>query len=102
MRFKLIIPLLVIMTALTVQTNAQGRVRSVNQERRIRHGVRNGELTRVEARQLQRRENEVRRTRRAAMADGTVTPRERREIRREQRRANRAIIRKKHNRLDRN
>lgn len=101
MLLKFIIPILVIMTAFSDQAHAQGRTRSVNQERRIRQGVRSGELTRLEVRRLQRQERHLRMTRRAAMADGRVTPRERKEIRREQRRISREITRKKHNRRNR-
>lgn len=91
------ISMLIISTA----TNAQA-VRSRVQHKRIAHGVRNGELTRHETRQLARQQRNIRQEKRAARADGVVTPGERIEIRQDTRRANRNIARKKHNRRDRN
>jgi uncharacterized membrane protein YebE (DUF533 family) len=68
-----------------------------NQESRISQGVRSGELTNNEARNLQSQQQAIRSEKRAARADGVVTPAERQKIRRDQRRASRAIYRKKHN-----
>ena len=68
-----------------------------NQEARIDQGVRSGALTQQESRNLQRQQNEIRADKRAAKADGVVTRAERMKLRREQRRASRAIYRKKHN-----
>jgi uncharacterized membrane protein YebE (DUF533 family) len=73
-----------------------------NQHRRIAQGVRSGELTRAETRNLVRDQREIRRDVRAAKSDGVVTPGERREIRQDRRQASREICRKKHNRRDRN
>lgn len=88
--------LLVITTAADAQN---GRSRA--QHKRISQGVRSGELTRHETRQLARQQRHIRREKVRAGADGVVTPGERRHIKREQRRANRNIARKKHNRRDR-
>ena len=101
MKLKFIIPALIIMTALISDASAQGRVRQVNQNRRMREGVRSGELTRAETVNLSRNRRHVRREIRQAKSDGVVTCNERREIRRDQRRSSRAIYRKKHNRRDR-
>ena len=68
------------------------------QHRRIAGGVHNGELTRMETRQLAKQQREIRREKREARADGVVTAGERREIRKDRRHANRNIYRKKHNR----
>ena len=68
-----------------------------NQEARIQQGVRSGELSRPEARNLQQQQNQIRADKRAAKADGVVTRAERRQIKREQQQANRAIRHKKHN-----
>ena len=89
-----------LMLIISTATNAQA-VRSTVQHRRIAHGVRSGELTRHETRQLARQQRNIRQEKREARADGVVTPGERREIRQDTRRANRNIIRKKHNRRDR-
>jgi len=63
---------------------------------RIRQGVRSGELTRPEAARLRAREANITATKQAALADGVVTPTERRVVRGEERRASRAIYRQKH------
>ena len=68
-----------------------------NQEARIAEGVRSGELTRPEARNLQQQQRTIQTEKRAARADGVVTSAERRQIKRQQAHANRAIYKKKHN-----
>lgn len=68
-----------------------------NQEARIQQGVRSGELTRPEARNLQQQQREIKAEKRAAKADGVVTAGERRNIKRHQAQANRNIRHKKHN-----
>lgn len=83
------------------EVNAQSRTpvithRQVRQHHRIQHGVRNGSLTRNEARHLRYRETKIRHDKRMARRDGVVTPYERRHIRREQSRASYAIYRQKH------
>lgn len=70
--------------------------RQVNQQQRIKQGVRNGELTRREARRMELRQAKVQHDKKVAKADGTVTPAERRKLRREQNRTSRAIRRQKH------
>ena len=69
---------------------------------RIANGVRSGELTRPEAHRLAHEQQNIRMDRRQAKADGVVTRRERKHIRREQRIASRDIYRQKHDRQDRN
>lgn len=72
------------------------------QMKRIGHGVKNGELTRYEAKRLARQQRHIQRDKQRAKADGVVTGRERRHIRSEQRQANRHIAVQKHDRQDRN
>ena len=67
------------------------------QAKRIVHGVKNGELTKVETKKLVGQQVHIKRTKRRAKADGKVTRKERREIYRKQRRANANIYHKKHN-----
>jgi hypothetical protein len=69
--------------------------RQVKQQARIHQGVANGELTRKEAAGLQMQQASVQRHKRAAKADGVVTPRERRSINRHQNRASRNIAHQK-------
>lgn len=83
------------------EANAQTRTpvithRQVQQHHRIQQGVRNGSLTRTEARHLRYRESKIRHDKRMARRDGVVTPYERRHIRKEQQRASYAIYRQKH------
>jgi hypothetical protein len=73
--------------------------RERRQQQRIRHGVRNGELNRREARHLERREAKLHRDeRRARRSGGELTSRERRRLQREENRTSRAIYQQKHDR----
>ncbi len=54
-------------------TNAQA-VKKNQQTKRIKHGVRNGELTRAETRNLVNDQREIRNDVKDAKADGIVTP----------------------------
>ena len=71
--------------------------RERRQSRRIRHGVRNGSLTRRETAGLAAQQARIRRHERRVKADGTVTARERASLQRQENRASRNIYRKKHN-----
>lgn len=90
----------IIMVALGVNT-AEAQARQRVQRHRIKQGIRSGELTRAETRTLAVRKMHARRNIRRVAADGVITRRERKEIRRDQRRTSRAIFRKKHNHRDR-
>ena len=89
-----------LMLLISTATMAQSG-RSRFQQKRITNGVRSGELTHHETRQLARQQRHIRHEKRDARADGVVTSCERREIRKDTRKANRNIIRKKHNRRER-
>lgn len=71
--------------------------KQVTQQARIQEGKRSGELTPKETARVQMRQAKVQHDKRVAKSDGVVTPAERRKLRAEQRRANRAIYRQKHN-----
>jgi len=73
-----------------------------NQRHRIAQGVKSGELTRAETRNLATDQKEIRQDVKAAKADGVVTRAERKDIKQDQRQASRKIYRKKHNGRDRN
>ena len=90
----------VIMLALGLNT-VEAQVRQSVQRHHIREGVRSGDLTRAETRNLAMQQRNTRRDIRRAKSDGVVTRRERKEIRRDKRHNNRAIYRKKHNRRNR-
>jgi hypothetical protein len=91
---------------LSTEASAQStpKVRNVQerQMKRIGHGLKNGELTRYEAKKLALEQRHIQRDKRRAKADGVVTGRERRHIRREQHQANRHIAVQKHDGQDRN
>ncbi len=84
---------------LGINADAQTRINRTqyNQHQRIKQGVRNGQLTKHEARRLHMQQAKVRHYKQMAMADGRVTPRERQMIRHTQKQANRNIYYKKHN-----
>ena len=71
--------------------------REARQHARIQQGVKSGELTRPEARNLRHGQRHIRRMERRAKADGTVTQAERARITRAQNHESRKIYRKKHN-----
>jgi hypothetical protein len=76
--------------------------REARQQRRIRQGVRSGELTRREARRVERREARIRfNEARARRSGGRFTARERWRIQRQLNRSSRAVYRQKHDRQDR-
>ncbi len=73
-----------------------------NQRQRIKQGVKSGELTKAETRNVVSDQREIRQDVKAAKSDGTVTKEERKDIKQDQRQASRKIYRKKHNNRDRN
>ncbi len=76
--------------------------RQRDQQQRIRQGIRSGELTRVEAARLERREAQIRLDEAIARrSGGEFTGRERARIQRELDRSSRDIYRQKHDRQDR-
>ncbi|HRO43319.1 MAG TPA: hypothetical protein PL009_10840 [Flavipsychrobacter sp.] len=83
---------------ITEIASAQGRFNNRNQQTRINQGVRHGQLTKNEARQLQMQQQRINSLKRMAMADGRVTPRERMMIRRAEQKANVAIRYQKNDR----
>ena len=73
--------------------------RQVNQQRRIRQGEKSGQLTRPEARKLERQQRHIQRTkaRDKAVNGGKLTRAQKAHINKMQNRASRNIYRKKHN-----
>lgn len=71
------------------------------QKDRIVDGVRDGELTKREARDLAKAQKRIRKMEKDAAADGKITARERFRIRKAQKRQSAKIRRKKHNRRKR-
>ncbi|MEM1319098.1 MAG: hypothetical protein AAGG75_02515 [Bacteroidota bacterium] len=71
--------------------------RQVNQQKRIKQGVRSGELTKKETVQLQAQQKHIQKTKKRAKADGKVTPKERAKIQHKQNRASKNIKSKRSN-----
>jgi len=71
--------------------------RQANQQARIRQGIRSGELTRGEARNLEAREGRIEAEKLEDKSKGYVTPRERAQLNRQLNRTSGAIYRDKHN-----
>lgn len=76
--------------------------RQANQQARIANGASNGELTKPEVRRLEKEQKRIQIEKRIAKSDGTVTPGEKRFLRREQNRASRHITNQKHDIQKRN
>jgi hypothetical protein len=76
--------------------------KQVNQQTRINQGRATGELTPRETAGLEMQQAKIRHDKRMAKSDGVVTPRERRKLHREQRRASKNIAVQKHDRQKRN
>jgi hypothetical protein len=70
--------------------------RQANQQQRIDRGVQSGALTEKEAARLQKGQRRVQRMENKAMADGKMTPRERRRIEHAQDTQSRKIYQEKH------
>jgi len=81
------------------QAARRGRVdaRQENQDRRVEQGKRGGEVTRGEARAIEREQRGIERAEHRAKADGVVTKGEAKRIERRQDKASRHIHRAKHN-----
>ncbi len=102
MKVKLLAALAIILAATTTDATAQIRHRAKHQHQRIKQGVRSGEITRAEAKNLREGQKEIRQdVREAKKDDGKITRDERKEIKQDQRQESRKIFRKKHNRRDR-
>jgi hypothetical protein len=72
-----------------------GRFNERQDRRRVRRGIRSGQITRDEAREIRERERQIRAERRAYRSDGRITREERREIRRDERGQDRFIRRQR-------
>ena len=77
---------------------AQGTInqRERRQQARIHDGVKDGELTRNEARKLERQQAKIHAAEARAKADGEFTPKERAKIQKRQNKASRQIYKEKH------
>jgi hypothetical protein len=103
MKLKFLFASLILVALTAVTAEAQPRVRAKNQRERIKQGVRNGELTRSETKNLVQDQKELRSDiKEAKKDDGKIDKEERKDIRKEQNKNSRKIYRKKHNARERN
>jgi hypothetical protein len=82
-------------------TKKQVNKRQVTQAKKINQGVKSGELTKKEAVELKAQQRNINQTKKAAKADGVVTPKEKAIIKHKQNKAAKNIAKKKHNKVDR-
>lgn len=106
MKIKLVI-IGMFLIGFTFTTQAQTTKKKVvktqiKQQKRIKHGVKNGELTKGETIRLKKQQANIQRAKRKAAADGVVTRKEKAVIKSKQKKASKNIARKKHNSRDRN
>lgn len=92
----------IVTAAFFTSATAQVKPHAKHQRQRTVQGVKNGELTRAETKNIRNDQKEIRKEVKASKADGIVTKEERKDIRKDQRQASRKIYRKKHNNRDRN
>lgn len=102
---SLILPVLVVTSVLSAiaflnpssASAGEIRDREVNQQQRIYNGVRQGEISRKEYRNLEAREARIEAQRRAYLRDGNLNRREAARLTNEQNRVSQAIYRDRHN-----
>jgi len=71
--------------------------RQINQQKRIKHGMKTGEITHGEFAALKHQQREIHKMKRRAKRDGHVGRYERARIHKAQNRSSRNVYRKKHN-----
>lgn len=96
----------IILSGAFLTANAQYQTPGINQvqknqQKRIVHGVANGELTKKEFICLEAQQKSIHKQKKAAKADGVVTVRERKNIKSRQVNASGRIYKQKHDRQDR-
>ncbi len=93
MRKFLLLSAIALLLAGSTEAFAQGRNRGgrYNDRQRVRRGVRSGQITRNEAREIRERERQIRAERSGYRSDGILSRKERREIRSDEREQDRYI-----------
>lgn len=94
---SLSITILMTIAVVAQQVTPKADAREVSQRARIREGRKEGDLTRAEAKALNKQQRHIRRTERRAKSDGTVTSTEKMKLQRKQNRASRNIRKSKNN-----
>jgi hypothetical protein len=99
MKAKLIVPFILFLSVAVINVNGQTIRKDARHEReRIAQGKRSGELTKGETARLSKEQKDIHQDiREAKKDDGHIGPRERKHIRKDEKKANRDIYRAKHN-----
>ncbi|MDI1298147.1 hypothetical protein [Methylotenera sp.] len=105
---KLLISIMAVAVSSTFATATMAGTRDPNvnkhqhhQDRRIAQGVKSGELTRAEAKDLRGDQKGIRQEERAFKSDGTLTKDERQELHQDQHAASKEIYQEKHDEQER-
>jgi hypothetical protein len=93
----LLLTLFSVFAAMAQTATPRVDARERRQQARIKQGVKSGELTKGETRRLEAQQGKIKADEMVAKSDGKVTPAERKQLTREQNRANRKIHRLKNN-----
>ena len=94
-----VIIMIMVMGMVLADTAMAGRAknRQINQQKRTHQGIATGELTVWETMRLENEQWQIQQSKRRALADGVVTPRERARLEIQQDKASGHIYRLKHN-----
>ncbi|MDI1361149.1 hypothetical protein [Methylotenera sp.] len=105
---KLLLSIMAIAVSATFATSSMAGVRDPNvnkhqhnQDRRIAQGVKSGELTRGEVKDLRGDQRSIRQEERAFKSDGNLTKDERQELHQDQHAASKEIYQEKHDAQER-
>ncbi len=101
MKSKILLALIIALGFGITSASAQVRKHAANQHARIHQGVKSGELTKNEAKNLRGNEKDLHQDIKLAKSDGKISRGERKIIRKEERKDSREIYRKKHNERER-
>ena len=97
MKTKFLLAAVIALTIGVTNADAQVKHRALNQRHRINQGVKSGEFTKAEAKNLRGDQKEIHQEVKLAKADGTVSAPEKKIIESERNKESREIYRKKHN-----
>ena len=99
----IIVSLLFVSTAIYAQNTKTPKINKKQrvQLKKIDQGIKSGELTRIEAKRLLNQEAKLQKKKKIAKADGKVTPRERKTLRKEARKLDAKIYKQKHDKQKR-
>ena len=91
MKKFLLLGIIALLLGGATEASAQWRDNNRSSRQRVRQGIRSGQITREEARQIRARQQAIRNERRVYRSDGVITRAERRDLRRARREQGRFI-----------